>query len=105
MNELIEDRAMSCAVANLKLIKSLAPIDHDEARLLIVSAADCSHYCLLCVRGCETGSVLPETMENWCKACRHLQDLISASLLELPELTACAAACENCINACRRHST
>lgn len=102
MNELLMDRAMSCASENLSLIKTLAEKEYDASRQLITAAATCTEHCLLCIRSCETGSVLPETLEQWCQACQNLLNLIEAHSPSLPDLAAAAEACENCIRSCSR---
>jgi len=102
MNELLLDRAMTGAMANLRFIKAFANDQRPEVRKLIEAAADCSQHCLVCVRSCETGSVLPETMDLWCESCQTLSDLIESNTIESIELTACADASADCIRLCHR---
>jgi hypothetical protein len=102
MNELLLDRAMSSAMANLRFIKMFAHDQRPEVRKLIEVAADCSQHSLVCARSCEAGSVLPETMDLWCESCQAFADLAKASSIESTELAACAEACENCIRVCHR---
>ncbi len=102
MNELLLDRAMSAALANLRFIKTFANDERPEVRKLIEAAADCSQHCLVCMRSCETGSILPETMDLWCESCQSLADLVESSGIESTELTACVEACDNCVRCCHR---
>ena len=102
MNELLLDRAMSSAMANLRFIKAFASDDRTVVRTLIQSAADCSQHCIECARSAEAGSVLPETMDLWCASCQAFSNLIESSSIESTELVACAEACDNCIRTCHR---
>ncbi len=108
MNEVMIERAMSSAFANLRLIKTLASQDFGRARELIDLAATCSEHCLRCVRSCETGSVLPETLDTWCESCQKLLDFVEKNAMDRPELdaelSACTEAWENCIKACHRQT-